>query len=351
MTDSLAPIVAQHYNQIQEKGLEERKQSRIFHMRNLNNWVKSMLIKEFAEKLKEERDRDKKIVLDIGAGKGGDLLKWKKGGIDYLVCADIAETSVEQCKQRYMEMKDRHKRQRERGYCFDAEFITADCTKQRLKDLYQNPDIQFNIVSIQFAFHYCFESLAQARTMLQNVSECLKPGGYFIGTLPDAYEIMKRLEDAEDCTFGNDVYSISFPSKDIPKLFGAKYDFHLEGVVDCPEFLVYFPAFLKLAEEVDLELLYSTPFADYFDEKQKIKEGQFLLTKMQSLETYPPFLKNQVLMGCDDEYYHAKEKLKLITSDKESDKDHVGTLSQSEWEVASMYVVFAFRKKEKTVSA
>jgi len=348
MAECLAPIVAQHYNQIEEKGLEERKQSRIFHMRNFNNWIKSMLIKEFSEKLKAE-GTGKRRVLDIGAGKGGDLLKWKKGDIDYLVCVDIAETSVEQCKQRYIEMKDRHKRQREKGHCFDADFVTADCTKQCLKDLYKDPEIQFDIVSIQFAFHYCFESIGQARIMLKNVSECLKPGGYFIGTLPDAYEIMKRLEEADDCSFGNDVYSITFPSKDKPKLFGAKYDFHLEGVVDCPEFLVYFPALLKLAEEVDLELLYCSKFNDYFDKKSEIQEGQFLLTRMQALETYPPYLKSQNLMGCDDEYFVAKQKIKSLLTENESENEkiHVGTLSQSEWEVFCMYVVFAFVKKGK----
>lgn len=28
-------------------------------------------------------------------------------------------------------------------------------------------------------------------------------------------------------------------------IFGAKYNFHLEGVVDCPEFLVFFPTLVK----------------------------------------------------------------------------------------------------------
>lgn len=28
-------------------------------------------------------------------------------------------------------------------------------------------------------------------------------------------------------------------------IFGAKYNFHLEGVVDCPEFLVNFPVLIK----------------------------------------------------------------------------------------------------------
>ncbi|PRD26581.1 UNVERIFIED_CONTAM: rnmt [Trichonephila clavipes] len=344
MTDSLAPIVAQHYNKIEEKGLEERKQSRIFYMRNFNNWIKSMLIKEFCEKLKDVEG--KKHVLDIGSGKGGDLLKWKKGGIDYLVCADIAALSVEQCQQRYVEMKERHRRQRERGRCFEAEFITADCTKERLKDVYKDSDIQFNIVSCQFAFHYCFESITQARIMLRNISECLKPGGFFIGTVPDAYDIMRRLE-ASDCSFGNDVFSVTFPSKEQPSLFGAKYDFHLEGVVDCPEFLVYFPALLKLAEEVDLELLYCKRFEDYYEDKCTNQEGQFLLTKMQALETYPPLLKSQKSTGSNDDYRSAQQKIKDLKEQEEEEPIHVGTLSQSEWEVFCMYCVFAFVKKDK----
>ncbi|GFY46833.1 mRNA cap guanine-N7 methyltransferase, partial [Trichonephila inaurata madagascariensis] len=236
----------------------------------------------------------------------------------------IAALSVEQCQQRYVEMKERHRRQRERGRCFEAEFITADCTKERLKDVYKDSDIQFNIVSCQFAFHYCFESITQARIMLRNISECLKPGGFFIGTVPDAYDIMRRLEEASDCSFGNDVFSVTFPSKEQPSLFGAKYDFHLEGVVDCPEFLVYFPALLKLAEEVDLELLYCKRFEDYYEDKCKNQEGQFLLTKMQALETYPPLLKNQKSVGSNDDYHSAQQKIKDLKEQQEEEPIHVG---------------------------
>jgi mRNA (guanine-N7-)-methyltransferase len=50
--------------------------------------------------------------------------------------------------------------------------------------------MELDLVSCQFSFHYCFESLPQAETMLLNAAECLRPGGYFIGTIPDAYEIM-----------------------------------------------------------------------------------------------------------------------------------------------------------------
>lgn len=39
-----ARVVANHYNQIQEVGIVKRMDSRIFFMRNFNNWTKSMII-------------------------------------------------------------------------------------------------------------------------------------------------------------------------------------------------------------------------------------------------------------------------------------------------------------------
>lgn len=33
-------VVAQHYNKLEEKGLAERFNSKIFHLRNFNNWIK-----------------------------------------------------------------------------------------------------------------------------------------------------------------------------------------------------------------------------------------------------------------------------------------------------------------------
>lgn len=57
--------------------------------------------------------------------------------------------------------------------------------------------------------------------------------------------LRKRLRESETMSFGNDCYKITFTEKENISLFGHKYDFHLEGVVDCPEFLVYFPLLEK----------------------------------------------------------------------------------------------------------
>ena len=42
----LSSKVADHYNKLENAGLEARTQSRIFYLRNFNNWLKSMAIGE-----------------------------------------------------------------------------------------------------------------------------------------------------------------------------------------------------------------------------------------------------------------------------------------------------------------
>lgn len=264
--DTNSDVVATHYNKLEEKGLDERAKSRIFFMRNFNNWIKSVLINEFITKTKSGLKLGEPLrVLDMCCGKGGDLLKWDKGGITHLICTDIAEVSIQQCEERYRAMVER-KQGNKFGKLFTAEFFACDSTLQRLREKYKDPSIELNLVSCQFAFHYCFESLKQAECMIRNASECLRPGGYFIGTIPDANDIMKRQREADSNSFGNSIYRINFLcDTDTPPLFGAKYNFELDGVVNCPEFLVHFPLLIKLARKFGLRLVLKERFEDFFD--------------------------------------------------------------------------------------
>lgn len=89
--DNHTNVVATHYNELKEKGRAERSKSRIFHMRNFNNWIKSVLINEYLTKVKQStRLGDPLRVLDMCCGKGGDLLKWENSSITHLICTDIA---------------------------------------------------------------------------------------------------------------------------------------------------------------------------------------------------------------------------------------------------------------------
>lgn len=69
--------VARHYNARPESGQLARSRSAILHLRLFNNWIKSVLIREFV------RGRALK-VLDLACGKGGDLGKWNKLAVTHL---------------------------------------------------------------------------------------------------------------------------------------------------------------------------------------------------------------------------------------------------------------------------
>uniref|UniRef100_A0A8C5R385 mRNA cap guanine-N(7) methyltransferase n=1 Tax=Leptobrachium leishanense TaxID=445787 RepID=A0A8C5R385_9ANUR len=320
--------VAAHYNELKECGLKARTESRIFYLRNFNNWMKSALIGEFTEKVREKK-KGKITVLDLGCGKGGDLLKWKKGRIDKLICTDIAEISVKQCEQRYSDMRARGRNE----HIFNAEFITADSSKEILSQKYSNPEITFDICSCQFVYHYSFETYEQADLMLRNACERLCPGGYFIGTTPDGFELVKRLEASETNSFGNDVYSVTFQDKGKYPLFGCKYDFSLEGVVNVPEFLIYFPVLVEMAKKYKMKLIYKKTFREFFEEKVKNDEQKMLLKKMQALEQYPA-ANHSKLASDKEDYEHAKSFMENGRASLP-----LGTLSKSEWDATTLVSV------------
>lgn len=334
-------VVASHYNKLKESGLSERNRSRILHMRNFNNWTKSMFINEYLNKIKNSRKLGEPIrVMDMCCGKGGDLFKWEKGGITHLICTDIAEVSVEQCKSRYEGLMSRNNKL---GNRFSAEFFACDSTLVRLRERYKDRSLKLQLVSCQFAFHYAFESLTQADCMVRNAAECLEPYGYFIATIPNANEIMRRLRASENRkSFGNDLYRIEFVSDtEKPTLFGCKYQFHLEGVVDCPEFLVHFPTLVKLCRKHGLQLARKSTFAEYY--KEFFDEGRPLLERMQALQSY--FVQKS--SKDDEEFAHVR---KVANATNYNSKPY-GTLSKSEWEAASLYMVCAFKKCNYTWDA
>ncbi|KAI3843605.1 hypothetical protein MKX03_002101 [Papaver bracteatum] len=200
-TRYMAQRVADHYNGRSNHIFEERESIPIIHLKKLNNWIKN-----------------------CHTVTGGDLIKWAKAEIGYYVGIDIAKGSIEDCRTRYSGNANHH--QSRSRFTFPARLLCGDCFEVHL-DRVLTDDGPFDICK------------ARARRALANVSALLRPGGTFIGTMPDANGL----------TFGNSVYWIRFDEEYDHKRFRSstpfciKYEFHLEDAVDCPAWIVPFPCF------------------------------------------------------------------------------------------------------------
>lgn len=92
---------------------------------------------------------------------------------------DIAAVSVDQARSRWESL---------RAPKFAATFAAVDCYTTSLSKVIPPARLAepFDVVSMQFCMHYAFENVQKARCMLENVSRWLRPGGVFIGTIPNA---------------------------------------------------------------------------------------------------------------------------------------------------------------------
>ncbi|KAL5700217.1 mRNA (guanine-N(7))-methyltransferase [Ranunculus cassubicifolius] len=299
--------VAEHYSARSNQTLEEREASPIIHLKKLNNWIKSVLIQLYT--------RRGDAVLDLACGKGGDLIKWDKAKIGYYVGIDIADGSIEDCRARYNGDADQNPRRKK--FNFPARLICGDCFEVGLDNALKD-DAPFDICSCQFAMHYSWSNEARARQALANVSALLRPGGTFIGTMPNSNVIIKKLREAEGLVFGNSVYWIRFADEHVDKKFkssrpfGIKYKFHLEDAVDCPEWVVPFHVFKALAEEYDLELIL-------------VKNAHEFVTDYLKKPEFAELMRRLGALG-------------------DGNQDH-STISNDEWEIAYLYLAFVLRKR------
>ncbi|KAH9977278.1 mRNA capping enzyme-domain-containing protein [Lactifluus volemus] len=302
-------IVMDHYNARPEVGIEQRRDSQIIGLRSFNNWIKSVLITRFAHPAlvsstvtdgRGGRGALRGKVLDIGCGKGGDLNKWSKARIKEYIGFDIAAVSIDQARGRWDSLP--------RATRFDATFATLDCYTEPLTRGVPPARLvePFDVVSMQFCMHYAFESIAKVRSMLQNVTRWLRPGGMFL---------LMRLDqvpaNASDLSFGNSVYSIKFETSDPRPLYGHRYSFFLQDAVeDIPEYIVRWDPFVKLAAEYGLHLLYRKEFHEVFEEFQDHPEFKPLLQKMN-----------------------------VVDGNGETE------MNDDQWEAANIYVAFAMEKR------
>ena len=217
------------------RSLDTRADSRLFHMRNFNGWVKATQIAELDPDTSsssraagsKKRSRISPLrVLDLACGKGGDLGKWTihPRKIENYVGADVARGSLVDAAVRARQMsknkssalrrctftladlgEDVLGRRRSRAARRMQELQTWNLQNETSEERDRDPAFvaregggiaetdKFDVVSIQFAIHYMMSTRKRARRFFHTVSSLLEIGGNLIATTIDARVVVEKL--------------------------------------------------------------------------------------------------------------------------------------------------------------
>ncbi|KAH8582521.1 Abd1p RNA guanine-7-methyltransferase [Cryptosporidium sp. chipmunk genotype I] len=328
-----------HYNM---KKIQNADYSIIGGLRKYNNEVKRALIDQYFEKQLKYRQNKHLSVLDLACGHGQDILKYKGKRISRLIGIDISAEEISEARHRLKTY--------ENSLNFSVEYHVGNLlSRTTYSKILKN--YTFEMISIQLSMHYMLINEETSFEFLKNVSNYLKPGGFFIGSTiscdhifysmknnsvkinlndnsEDSNESNCGLNNSTKYVSGNSIYKISFNCDDWDKYFsdnidlekgiqlfrtewGIKYDFWLIEHINQYEYVVPWESFCRLANKVGLELVQYSNFPNFIEFTQK----NFPNIRLSNWLNNP---KNS------------------------------GLITQPENEVFSLYCVFAFKKNESS---
>jgi len=231
------------------------------------------------------------ILIDYAVGKGGDFSKWIQSNLAFVFGIDVSKDNIDNrldgAYARYLNFRKKTKdmpsalfvngnsglniRSGEAFPSVKDKEICRAVFGQGPKDaavlgngVYKQYGVAqsgFQVSSCQFAFHYFFENKTVFHRFMQNVSECTKVGGYFIGTCYDGktvFNLLRNKNKGEGITFiRNDVkiYELlkmydetGFP--DDEQSLGYAIDVYQETINQIfREYLVNFEFVTRIAED------------------------------------------------------------------------------------------------------
>ena len=266
------------------------------------NDLHSLIKKELLTKNTEPNTN----LLDVSAGKLGDLNHWIDSNLSSVVAVDISKDNIDNvnngsCIRLINQMNktssnpllnnillvwgDSSKNLINGDAGFDelnkyylnivyGRIGKQNINSKKLKLFHNMGKLGFDAVSCQFSFHYFCKDEETLNSFFENVSFSLKQGGKFLITCLDGNEVFSRLETnpiLEGQYEGNVIWKItkkysSERMKDNEECLGMEIDVYLESINQTiTEYLVNNRYIIKKAREFNLEIVETTNFKDLYD--------------------------------------------------------------------------------------
>ncbi|AEQ33424.1 mRNA cap guanine-N7 methyltransferase [Megavirus chiliensis] len=177
-------------------------------MRAFNNFIKSNMILTYC--------RNKKSVLDIGMGRGGDLIKFINANVEEYVGVDIDNNGLyfidDSAFNRYKNLKKNN------NNIPPMKFINADArglftveaqekilpnmsdTNAKMITNYLSGSKQYDAINCQFNIHYYLSDKTSWKNFCKNINDHLKDNGYLLITCFDGQLIYDKLKNKQKYT-------------------------------------------------------------------------------------------------------------------------------------------------------
>jgi SAM-dependent methyltransferase len=246
-------------------------------------------------------------ILDLCCGRGVDYQKIKRARYAEIVGMDIDYNNIKDAQEWFKSMANPPPK----GF-----YVRGDSSKliwpeqasgftegdKMLTKKFIPAKYMFDTISLQFCFHYFYKDEITFRTILQNINDNLKIGGFVMGTTFDGERICDSLKNT-DSIMGKDFSGelmwkidkkygsgkISFTDK--RPNFGKQIDVLVKtiGVVH-PEYLVNFKYMVKLMNDYGFSLVFIKPFEEFYNE---LIEGKNIMDHPQKdLDKYVETVKS-----------------------------------------------------------
>lgn len=180
-------------------------------MRQFHNWIKSNMIYTFCHPMYQSNKQ--LSVLDIGCGRGGDIMKFYYAMASFYVGIDLdlegLISAVDGAVSRYNQLRRSHPNFPKMYFIqadgrallnYDEQMRALNGMTRENRQMIEKffpkevkNKTQFDRINCQFAIHYFLKDETTWSNFKQNINESLRNGGYFMATAFDARTVVEVL--------------------------------------------------------------------------------------------------------------------------------------------------------------